>query len=234
MTDVKNCRRFYGYRHWTNCEELSRCFNVGKGTKCRPYAKGKTARSHKWHAIAQRLGCDVEICIGPVTNEEACAWEIENIKLMKTRTYSHHHNDYSDVGCNFTDGGDGTLGRLVSQETRAKMKKKHSEESKAKMRGRVVSEETRIKLRARIVSEKTCIKLSALNKGRKKSPEHCTKLSKAASRRTMPNDVRAKMSASHKGRIATPETRAVLRAIHARRRYEKYWTARQTATASER
>ncbi len=98
--------RFYGYRHWT-FEETPRCFYVGKGIKCRATS---LQRSHKWHAIVKRFGLRVEECIGPVTNEEACAWEIESIAKEKTFSVDHSH-DSPDIGCNFTLGGDqGTPG----------------------------------------------------------------------------------------------------------------------------
>lgn len=98
--------RFYGYKHWT-LEEHPRCFYVGKGTKGRPTSKH---RNHKWHAIVERFGLRVEICIGPSTNEEACIWEIENIAKEHTFSLNHHHHA-DDIGCNFTTGGDtGTPG----------------------------------------------------------------------------------------------------------------------------
>jgi hypothetical protein len=102
MTDV----HFYGYKHWT-LEEVSRCFYVGKGRKNRPHSQ---FRNHKWHAIVERYGLRVEICIGPVIDEEACAWEIAAIAEMGTFTTNHVHDDPIDIGCNLTRGGDGVAG----------------------------------------------------------------------------------------------------------------------------
>ncbi len=60
---------FFGYKHWTN-EELPRCFYVGKGLSGRSHLFRN--RNHKWNAIVKRYGIRVEICVGPMTNEEAC------------------------------------------------------------------------------------------------------------------------------------------------------------------
>lgn len=111
-------QRFYGYKHWT-LEEMPRCFYVGKGLKNRHHSFGD--RNHKWHAIVKRYGLRVEVCIGPVTNEEACVWEIENISKEKTYCPGHEHHDHdtNDTGCNFTKGGDGISGWQHSSKTRA-------------------------------------------------------------------------------------------------------------------
>ena len=110
--------KFYGYKHWT-LEDPPRCFNVGKGVKSRPISK--RSRNHKWHAIVERLGLRVEVCIGPVTNEEACAWEVKNIASMGTFSTCHDHDNSSDIGCNFTRGGDGSIDRNVTLMTREKL-----------------------------------------------------------------------------------------------------------------
>jgi group I intron endonuclease len=80
-------------------------------------------------------------------------------------------------------------GRSVSEETRAKLAKqrgwKHSEEAKAKMRGRVVSAETRVLQSAdkrgnqnrlgQSLSEESRQRISASLKGRPRSPESIAK-----------------------------------------------------------
>lgn len=164
--------KFYGYKHWT-LEEAPRCFYVGKGVIVRPTSK---ARNHKWKAVVERYGVHVEICMGPVSNEEACAWEIENILRERTYTINHDHDNFHDIGCNFTKGGEGSTGHTChhSLEARQKMSnshkgkrlgslhpmygKKHSEKSKALM-GR-------------------SSKLNP-NFGRQRSAEHCQKLREA-------------------------------------------------------
>lgn len=97
--------RFFGYKHWT-VEEFPRCFYVGKGTKNRPFS---LQRNHKWKNVIKRFGFTVEICVGPVTNDEVVVWEIATIKQEKTYSTNHSHND-DDINCNFTFGGDGSPG----------------------------------------------------------------------------------------------------------------------------
>lgn len=151
--------RFHGYKHWT-LEEIPRCFYVGKGRKGRE--KNHASRNHKWHAIVKRFGLRVEICIGPVTNEEACTWEIMQITNENTFTTNHLHDDLHEIKCNFTKGGDGMTGFCRpgwhhTEETKALIRKRrpsgwhHSDDSKQRISqaglGRSVSHETREKNR---------------------------------------------------------------------------------------
>ena len=124
--------RFYGYKHWT-LEEVPRCFYIGKGVKGRSHCK---RRNHKWHDIVKRLGLRVEICVGPVINEEAIAWEITNIIEMKTFTTNHSHDDTDDVGCNLTRGGECTP---RSVEARAKDVEGWSDDRRRAARERMAS-----------------------------------------------------------------------------------------------
>jgi NUMOD3 motif len=97
----------------------------------------------------------------PVTNEEACQWEIKEISSEGTFTTNHSHDDPEDIRCNFTLGGEGSTGHVVkhTEEARRKMGrsgelnprygKKHSAESIQKMRdshkGQLRSEEAKFK-----------------------------------------------------------------------------------------
>jgi hypothetical protein len=112
---MKQRKRCYGYKHWT-LEERPRCFYVGKGVTGR--AESNRSRNHKWHAIVKRFGIRVEICIGPVADDAALQWEIENIAAEKTFSAIHEH-DCNDIGCNFTIGGDGVVGRRQTATERA-------------------------------------------------------------------------------------------------------------------
>jgi hypothetical protein len=58
----------------------------------------------------KRYGLRVEICVGPVTNEEACKWEIDMIAQENAYSTNHSHDDPIDIRCNFTFGGDGSSG----------------------------------------------------------------------------------------------------------------------------
>jgi len=126
---------FYGYKHWT-LEEPPRCFNVGKGLRKRPTSS--RSRSHKWHAIVKRYGLRVEICIGPTTNAEACTWETEQIDAVGTFSTNHSHDDPNDIGCNFTRGGEGVIGRKHDEATRQRIS--------MTMRGRKVSDIVRMNM----------------------------------------------------------------------------------------
>lgn len=108
-------KRCYGYKHWT-LEEHPRCFYVGKGVAGR--AESNRSRNHKWHAIVKRFGIHVEICVGPITDDAAFQWEIENIASERTFSAIHEH-DCDDIGCNFTIGGDGVVGRRQTAAERA-------------------------------------------------------------------------------------------------------------------
>lgn len=128
--------RVFGYKHWT-LEEIPRCFYVGKGVGGRPYSN---ERNKKWHKIVSIFGLRVEICIGPITNEEAISWEIENIDKEKTYTKQYYYSSdgNSDIGCNFTTGGEGSLGFIFTEEQRlhmreAKLGKKLSDEHRLAM-----------------------------------------------------------------------------------------------------
>ena len=156
MNHTKELVRFYGYKHWT-LEEVSRCFNVGKGLTNRPNSH---TRNHKWHAIVKRLGLRVEVCFGPVTNDEACAWEIANIELEKTFTRCHAHDDDTDIGCNFKRGGEGGNGRKDSKET--------CEKRNSKIRGLKHSPELVEQNRLRQLEAQNRPEVVAKKKGRKR------------------------------------------------------------------
>lgn len=159
-------RRFYGYKHWT-LETIPRCFYVGKGRKVRPTQR---SRNHKWHAIVKRYGLRVEVCTGPVTNDEACAWEIAEILREETFSESHSHDDPKDIGCNLTRGGGGVVG------VRSRLGKQHTPEARAK-----ISQAAR----QRRPSPETRTLVSQALKGRSKSQETRARMQRAQ-RKTTP------------------------------------------------
>lgn len=115
-------QKFYGYKHWT-LESVPRCFYVGKGLRDRPEKRNQ--RNHKWKAIVVRFGYRVEICVGPISNEEACLWEIAEIHHEGTFFRIHNHDEL-DIGCNFTHGGDGVSGWQHDVTSKLKMSISHS------------------------------------------------------------------------------------------------------------
>jgi hypothetical protein len=123
------------------------------------------------------------------------------------------------------------LGKSLSKESRKNISEghrglKHSEETKLKMRGRIVTESTRAKLRipksdetkkrqsealtGRIHSEETKKKISEALIGRSLSEEHRKAISESQTGKTLSAETRKAISDSHIGRIystPTEETR---------------------------
>lgn len=116
-----------------------------------------------------------------LTEQDAKQLEIELIALYKTNCFRYTNPKY---GYNCTDGGDGKLGYVVSEETRQKLRasrlgKKLPPETRTKIsesnKGRVVSEETRKKLSESRLGENNP------NYGKRTSEETRQKLSNALS-----------------------------------------------------
>ena len=100
---------FFVYVHKRNND--GRIFYVGKG--CRYRHHSKWARTAYWHNIVNKYGYTAEIVKNNLTQDEAYALEIKLIKK------------YKHLGlCNLTDGGDGARGALVSEDTRAKHRRR--------------------------------------------------------------------------------------------------------------
>lgn len=148
-------------------EEVPRCFYVGKGRSRRPYTDRQ--RNHKWRAVVKRFGLRVEVCLGPTSNDEACAWEVLTIEQEGTFSIVHAH-DSTDIGCNFTRGGDtGAVGWRPTEETLARMRaaqvgklgRPHTAEAKQRIgeasKGRLhsLSAREKIRLAASTISTET-------------------------------------------------------------------------------
>jgi hypothetical protein len=108
---------------------------------------------------------------------------------------------------NKTDGGDGTSGRVLSEETKRKISEAH--------KGRTHSEESRRNMskarkgntnsKGKTVSEETRAKMSAALKGKNnpnygKSPSEETKRKLSEANKNPSEETRAKMSAAQKGK----------------------------------
>jgi len=163
------------------------------------------------------------------------AWEVlehaegrDAVLACEQRWIDHYWGGRMGVNCyNMLPTAGSTAGRIISPETRAKMRaaareRVASPETRAKMsaasRGHVKSPETRAKLSARIVSPETRAKLSAAtsaaNRVRIISPETRAKHRAAGRGRVKSPETLAKLRA----RTASPETRAKLRAVQRERR----------------
>ena len=180
----------YLYRHLRN--DTGNIFYIGIGSDEKfSRAKETSCRNKHWKNVVNKHGFTYEIMLTDLTWEEACKKEIEFIAFYGRKNL-----------VNLTDGGQGTLGREVSESTRQIMRDKHkgrvfSEESKLKMRGRIVSQETRQKqstsLKGQFVSEEKKQRLIEFNTGKTLSEEHKAK-------------IRASCKGNNKGRKHTAQS----------------------------
>ena len=100
------------YRHLKPCGEV---FYIGIGkTSKRPYSKKH--RSKFWKDVVAKYGYEVQILKKDLSWQDACELEILLIAYYGRR----------DLGLgtlvNLTDGGEGCVGRQVSDETRKRMR----------------------------------------------------------------------------------------------------------------
>lgn len=150
-------------------KDTNEVFYVGIGKTIRR-AYSKECRNNHWHNIVNKVGYEIDILIEGLTWDEACTMETDLIK-------KYGRNDLGEGSLvNMTDGGEGTLNRILSEESKRKIglasigrqfdknaRKKMSESRTGKPR----SEEFK-----RMMSEKY--------KGKKMSDEQKKKLSDAA------------------------------------------------------
>jgi hypothetical protein len=124
----------YVYRHIRL--DKNEPFYIGIGSDDKYYrANKKSQRNIHWKRVVAKTPYEIEIMLDNLTWDEACEKEREFIKLygrvnLKTGPLT-----------NMTDGGDGTLGLVVSDETREKLSKSIKEWHKTY----VVSDENRLK-----------------------------------------------------------------------------------------
>ncbi len=167
------------------------CFYVGIGDKKRPF--WFYIRTSFWknyvnkHCVSGKP--EVKIWHRDLTWEQACAMEKQWIALYGRRDLG--------TGClvNLTDGGEGRVGHVCSEETKAKMSQANKGEKNPQW-GKPLSEEHRQKI-------------SEAHKGRPKVEETKRKLSLAQKGRTpwnkgkpLSKETRLKMSQALKGRPA--------------------------------
>ena len=163
----------YLYRHLRN--DTGNIFYIGIGSDEKfSRAKETSCRNKHWKNVVNKHGFTYEIMLTDLTWDEACKKEIEFISF-----YGRHNL------VNLTDGGQGTLGREVSQKTREIMRlrktgAKHSPESIAKCKARVCPESVKKTLsdlnKGKKIPESTREKLRDFNKGKSLSEEHKRKI----------------------------------------------------------
>jgi hypothetical protein len=107
----------YVYRHIRL--DKNEPFYIGIGSDSnynRAYEIKKNRRNIVWYRIASKCKIEVEIMLDNLTWNEACEKEKEFIKLYGRKDLN------TGILCNLTDGGDGSIGFIVNQETKEKMK----------------------------------------------------------------------------------------------------------------
>jgi group I intron endonuclease len=187
----------------------------------------KRMSPHYFHRAIRKYGQDAftwEIICSCFSKDEADAKERELIKFFGSKVPS---------GYNMTDGGEGTIGFSLSEESRDKISKKltgykHSDETRAIMSkartGRKLSDETRAKLSARMkgthMSNETKAKISKglmgnkpWNVGKPVSEETKARISKALTGKTgtflgrkHTAESRAKITAAQTGKKRGPHS----------------------------
>lgn len=127
----------YLYRHIRFDKNEPFYIGISRGSRPNNHrAKSNNGRNVIWKRIADKTDWDVEIMLDDLTWEEAKLKEIEFVKL-----YGRLNNN-TGILANMTDGGEGGLGVVASDETRAK----RSEISKK----RGISKETREKMASKL------------------------------------------------------------------------------------
>ena len=103
----------YIYRHIR--KDTSEVFYIGIATQ-KNRASSKHGRSKFWKRVVDKTDFEVEIILDDLTWEEVCEKEKEFIKLYGRK----------DLGLgtlvNMTDGGDGTINKIFTEEYRSKLR----------------------------------------------------------------------------------------------------------------
>jgi hypothetical protein len=175
-------------------------FYVGKGTGKRIYFH--SGRNQWWHNIVAKHGIAYEFLGYFELEVDAFAYEKDRIAFYRSEGYTL---------CNLTDGGEGASGRVLSEESRAKM----IASAKAKP---AQSQEARTKrsqsMSGRVRSPEHCAALSEVQKGKPHSSEHTAKVALARLGMKLSDETKARMSASSKTRPPiSEETRQRLRDV---------------------
>lgn len=122
-------------------------------------ANYKYGRNELWTRVSEKYGYKVDIIMDDISWEDACKKEKELISLYG------RINLNNGILCNFTDGGEGVLGVVFSQERLNKMS--------ASMKGKLAKERHPLFGKTRTAESKA--KISEKLLGKKMSPERLAK-----------------------------------------------------------
>ena len=222
------------YRHIRLDKNIPFYIGISNGNRRRPFAKN---RNPIWSYIAQKTEYRVEIILDDLTWEEALEKEKEFIALYGRR----------DLGkgtlANMTDGGDGAIGIIQSEESKEKRRlksigRKQSEKTIALMRQINLGERNpmwgrrgeknplfgtklsldRRKMMSEIAKQRTGDKNPMF--GKKQTEEARKKMAEKAKGRTHTEETKQKMSKNLKGILKTEEWK---KKIGDAQRGEKSW-----------
>ncbi len=181
------------------------------GTHCNPYLQNKIKK-----IVKAGLVYGVDFLFSTYNEQECLDKEMFYISLFGRKTL-----------CNLTDGGDGTSGKILSDESKRRIGSGNkgnrlgprSEESRRKqsesMKGHSVSEETRSKISqknlGRKMSDESNRRNSLTHQGIKPTEDTRKKLSKSGTGRKHREESKVKMRIASTGKNHTEETKSKLR-----------------------
>ncbi len=189
----------YVYRHIRLDKNVP--FYIGIGNDNTYYrANFKFGRNATWKNIVNKTSYHVEILIDNVPLELALKKEIEFIKLYGRK----------DLGtgtlANMTEGGEGTVGLIITEETREKLKNRPKLSQEARL-------EISRKLTGRKIPQEIVDKISKSNKGRKISAEKVAKRREKRVYSPLSIETKEKIRQFNLGKKASKETKKKLSEI---------------------
>jgi hypothetical protein len=162
----------YVYQHIR--KDTNQPFYIGIGSDLNFYRANKfSERNEIWERIKNKTEILVEILHNNIEWEEACEIEIQLIKKYG------RINNKTGILSNMTDGGEGTLNKVISDDTRYLLGNG--------VRGKQRTDESRLKQ-------------SITSKGIKKTKEHSEKIRQYRLGKKMSEESKKKMSENSKGR----------------------------------
>lgn len=122
-------KRYCVYKHIRL--DTNEVFYIGIGVKRRPYTK--SGRSAFWKKVVTKTDYQVEVIIENISWEDAC-----NLEKSLISSYGRKNLNKGTL-VNLTDGGEGSVGYIMSEENKLKVglfhkDRKRTEETRAKMR----------------------------------------------------------------------------------------------------